>query len=93
MLGEWRNKTGQSLEGTSLLYFRTWMSKDVAEGQSQDWDLKPGPIPPRQGEVGHQQLDRSYHSNANACLPYLDAKFLIILCQERKLPFVLDFSL
>lgn len=39
MLGEWRHKTdvsepGQSLEGTSLLYFRTWMSKDVAEGQS-----------------------------------------------------------
>lgn len=49
-----RHEPGQSLEGTSLLYFRSWMSWGVAEAQSQDWDSKPGPIPPHQGEVGHQ---------------------------------------
>ena len=50
-----RCEPGQSLEGSSLLYFRSWMSGGVAEGQSQDWDSKPGPSPPHQGEVGHQE--------------------------------------
>lgn len=50
-----RHEPGQSLEGTSLLYFRSWMSRGAAEGPHQDWDSKPGPTPPHQGEVGHQE--------------------------------------
>lgn len=38
-----RHEPGRSLEGTSLLYFRSWMSRGVAEGQRQDWTQNQDP--------------------------------------------------